>query len=124
MAPQSPKEPAAEHVPLKPVVLSILMALAEGPQHGYGVIDRVRERSVGGPLHTGPFYRHLRRLLDEGLVEERAGVPRGVKDDPRRGPYYALTRLGRAVLQAEHERLEEVVRRGRALGFAGRSGQP
>jgi DNA-binding PadR family transcriptional regulator len=122
MSGRSPRGDAVEHVPLKPVVLSILLALAEGPQHGYGVIDRVRERSLGGVLHTGPFYRHLRRLLDEGLVEERAGVPRGVKDDPRRGPYYALTSLGRAVLRVEHERLEEVVRLGRSLGFAGRGG--
>ncbi len=108
------------HLPVKPEVLSILLALAEGPQHGYGVIERVRERSDGRrSLHTGPFYRHLRRLLDDGLVEERNAPPRGVKDDARRGQYYALTRFGRSVVAAECARLEELVRRGKALGVAG-----
>jgi DNA-binding PadR family transcriptional regulator len=108
------------HLPLKPEVLSILLALAEGPQHGYGVIERVRHRKDGShSMHTGPFYRHLRRLLDDGVVEELRSVPAGIKDDARRGPYYGLTRLGRAVVAAECSRLESVVRLGRKLGLAG-----
>jgi DNA-binding PadR family transcriptional regulator len=107
------------HLPLKPDVLSILLALAEGPQHGYGVIERVRQRSDGRhSIHTGPFYRHLRRLLDDDVVEELDSVPKGIKDDTRRGPYYALTPLGRAVVAAECSRLEQVVRLGRKLGLA------
>lgn len=108
------------HLPLKPEVLSILMALAQGPHHGYGVMQSVKERSEGRrSLHTGPFYRHLRRLMDDDLVEELDGVPRGVKDDARRGPYYALSRLGRVVLVAECSRLEGIVKLGRSLGLAG-----
>ena len=47
------------------------MALARVPSHGYGILKSVRDQSDGRvQLETGPLYRHLRRLLDEGLVAE------------------------------------------------------
>jgi len=95
-------------LPLKPVVFHILLALAEVPSHGYGVIQTVRKQSEGRiPLPTGVFYRHLRRLLDDGWVEA-AAAPRG-DDDPRRGTYYTLTPLGRAVLRADWRRMADLV---------------
>lgn len=95
-------------LPLKPVVFHILLALAEKPSHGYGVIQTVREQSVGRiPLPTGVFYRHLRRLIDDGWIETVPG-PRG-GDDPRRGTYYSLTSLGRAVLRADWRRMADLV---------------
>lgn len=103
-------------LPLKPVVFHILLALADGDLHGYGVIQAVRERSEGRVwLKTGPFYRHLRKLLDGGLVEESADRP--ADDDPRRGTYYTLTSLGRRVLSAEATRLAELVAATEALGL-------
>jgi len=52
--------------------------------HGYSVIQAVRERSEGRiQLQTGPFYRHLRKLMDDRLVNEAPSRP--VDDDPRRG---------------------------------------
>jgi len=109
-------EPADAHIPLKPVVLHVLLALAEGDAHGYGVIQAVRRASAGRiPLETGSFYRHLRRLLDDGLVEESDRRPED--DDARRGAYYRLTRLGRDVLAAESRRLAELVDTTRAMGL-------
>jgi hypothetical protein len=70
------------HLPLKPAVFHMLVALSEAESYGYGVIRSVRQRSGGRiDLQTGTFYRHLRRLLDDGLVAERGAGPAG--DDPR-----------------------------------------
>jgi DNA-binding PadR family transcriptional regulator len=103
-------------LPLKPVVFHILLALAEGDSHGYGVIRSVRERSEGRiHLETGPFYRHLRKLLDDGLVAETDARPED--DDPRRGAYYGLTAAGRSVLAAESTRLAGLVTATRRLGL-------
>lgn len=104
------------HLPLKPVVFHILLALAEQESHGYGVIQAVRERSAGRiHLETGPFYRHLKKLLDGGLVGESTKRPSGT--DPRRGAFYKLTRLGQEVIEAEGRRLAGLVSLTRKLGF-------
>jgi DNA-binding PadR family transcriptional regulator len=108
------------HLPLKPVVLQILLALAEQDLHGYGVIQAVRERSEGRiHLETGPFYRHLRKLMDGGLVRESPARPD--EDDPRRGSYYRLTGFGREVVGAEVQRLATLVSAGEELGLTGRN---
>ncbi len=104
------------HLPLKPVALHMLLALAEGDSHGYGVIQSVRRRSGGTiRLETGPFYRHLRKLLDDGIVDEAAERPQD--DDTRRGTYYRLTELGREVVRAEAKRLAGVVSLTEELGL-------
>jgi DNA-binding PadR family transcriptional regulator len=108
-------------LPLKPVVFHILLALVERESHAYGVIQAVRERSTGRiRLETGPFYRHLRKLMDGGLVEESPKRPRN--DDRRRGAYYRLTRFGKDVAVAESRRLAGLVSLSRELGLAGRGG--
>lgn len=104
------------HLPLKPVVFHILLALAERESHAYGVIQAVRERSAGlVHLETGPFYRHLRKLLDGGLVQESAERP--PDDDRRRGAYYRLTHLGKEVVTAESRRLAGLVALTEDLGL-------
>jgi DNA-binding PadR family transcriptional regulator len=93
--------------PLKPAVFHILLALADAPVHGYAAMQTVRERSGGTiRLSTGSFYRHLSKLLDEGLVEEATGP---AADDPRRGAYYRVTAQGRQVLARERDRLAALV---------------
>jgi DNA-binding PadR family transcriptional regulator len=105
--------------PLKPAVLHILLALADRESHGYAVMQAVREQSGGRvPLRTGSFYRHLSRLIDDGLVTEAA--TRRAGDDPRRGSYYRLTARGRQALSAERRRLEDLVA---AFGTSSRKGQ-
>ena len=85
----------------------ILIALADGPAHGYAAMQTIRERSAGEVrVSTGSFYRRLSLLIDTGLVQESVG-PKG--DDPRRGAYYRLTAQGRQALAAERDRLAAVV---------------
>ena len=117
-----PSDAAADHLPLNPVVLEILLALGGQPLHGYAVAHAVRTSSQGRVrLETGPLYRHLKRLLDDRLIEEAAHKP--ADDDARRGAYYRLTPLGRQVVAAESGRLSDVVTQARRLGLAGEPGQ-
>lgn len=114
-----PAPRADDHLPLKPVVLQILLSLAERDLHGYGVMQAVRKSSEGRiRLQTGPFYRHLKRLIDTGLVSEATKRPPG--DDPRRGAYYRLTGLGREVLGAEMRRLSTLLSSAETLGLTDR----
>ena len=89
---------------LKPIALHILLALADRESHGYAVMQAIRDGSGGEVrVHTASFYRHLAKLIDEGLVAETAGPGDG--DDPRRGAYYRITPRGRQALAAEKRRL-------------------
>jgi DNA-binding PadR family transcriptional regulator len=90
--------------PLREPTFLILTALAEKPQHGYGIMTDV-ERMSGGrvKLRPGTLYAALDRVVAEGLVEaEREEVVNG-----RLRRYYRLTPPGRARLAAEVERLRE-----------------
>jgi DNA-binding PadR family transcriptional regulator len=92
-------------LPLTPVAFEILLALADGEQHGYSVMREVERRSNGAVvLHPGTLYRALARLLESGLIEELSERPATPDDDERRR-YYQLTPVGIAVARAEAERL-------------------
>jgi DNA-binding PadR family transcriptional regulator len=108
-----PRAPASL-LPLRTNWFHVLLCLADGEQHGYGIMQEVLERT-GGRVRLWPatLYGSLRRLLDEGLIEEcerRAG--RETNDVRRR--YYRLTSFGRRVLTAEIARLEDLVKAARA----------
>ena len=98
-------------VPLSPAVLHILLALAGEERHGYAIMQEVARQSDGRyKLGPGTLYDNLKKLLDNGVVEEaRQRTP---DDDPRRR-YYQLTRFGRRVLSTEITRLEGVVHEAR-----------
>lgn len=95
--------------PLHPRTLAVLLALAEGPLHGYALLRRLEERSDLGP-RPGPttLYRTLHELEDEGLLRPAEERPDPALDDERRR-YFVLTKRGIAVLDAELSRLERVV---------------
>lgn len=97
-------------LPLKPHWFHVLLCLAGQEQHGYGIMQEVLERT-GGKVRLWPatLYGTLKRLLDAELIEESGRRPAPDLDDARRR-YYGLTRLGRRVLAAESERLEDLVR--------------
>jgi DNA-binding PadR family transcriptional regulator len=114
-------------LPLTPVALNILLALADEERHGYGIGVGVRERT-GGKMRLGPgtLYGSLKRMVDGGLVEETEeseslsqGQPEGTprRYDAERRRYYRLTGFGERVLAAELERLEGVVRTAQAKGY-------
>lgn len=104
------------HLPLKAAVFHILLALVENPRHGYAIMRSVQEDSGGRVrLTTGAFYRHLQKLIEDGLVSETDERPED--DDPRRGAYYTVTELGWEVLSAESRRLAELVTASTGAGL-------
>ncbi len=117
-------------LPLTPVRLNILLALADEERHGYGIALEVRERT-GGKMRLGPgtLYGSIRRMVDGGLIEESEGRTEEAHDDvsrrydAERRRYYRLTSFGGRVLTAELARLEGVVRTAQAKGFFPASGR-
>ena len=97
-------------LPLKTNWFHILLSLAAQDQHGYGIMQEVLDRT-GGKVRLWPatLYGSLKRLIEEGLIEESSDRPARELDDARRR-YSRLTRLGRRVLDAESERLQDLVR--------------
>lgn len=103
-------------VPLKPHWFHVLLSLADQEQHGYGIMQEVLERTSGKVrLWPATLYGTLKRLIDAELIEESDERPTAEMDDARRR-YYRLTRLGRRVLAAESQRLEDLLRVIRAKG--------
>jgi DNA-binding PadR family transcriptional regulator len=97
-------------IPLKTQWFHIMLSLAAGEQHGYGIMQEVLERT-GGKVRLWPatLYGSIKRLIEAGLIEESDERPAPELDDARRR-YYRLTALGRHVLNAECDRLQELVR--------------
>jgi DNA-binding PadR family transcriptional regulator len=94
--------------PLSPTTLAILLALADGAQHGYGIMKAV-EADPGGPrLGAGTLYAALQRLTQEGLIEE-VGTQATAGEDRRRR-YYMRTGAGEVAARGELQRLLRVVR--------------
>jgi DNA-binding PadR family transcriptional regulator len=95
-------------LPLTPVVLHILLALADERQgkHGYAIAREVEELTEG-QIRMGPgtLYGSIQRMLDVSLIEERRS--RGGDEERRR--YYRITALGYRVLEREVARLAAVV---------------
>src|SRR5271166_3152848 len=96
-------------LPLTPAVFHIMLALAGGEGHGYGIMLEV-ERLTSGRLNLGPgtLYRSIQRMLLDALIEETKEVHDSVEDDERRR-YYRLTKLGLDVAREESRRLESLV---------------
>ena len=107
----NPPSPGSDQVgPLKPTELHILLALSAGDSHGYALRQEVLRQTDGRiELEAGNLYRHIRRLEDEGLLEESGRRPPPSRDDERRR-YYRLTPLGRRTLTAELRRMRSIVR--------------
>jgi DNA-binding PadR family transcriptional regulator len=103
--------PPEAYLPLPPATFHILLALADEELHGYAIMKAVR-------LGPGTLYGALKRLLEQGLVEES-----GERVDPERGDerrrYYRLTQLGLSVARAEARRLDAMVRAARRKKLIG-----
>ncbi|HEX9885258.1 MAG TPA: PadR family transcriptional regulator [Longimicrobiales bacterium] len=113
------KADAADHLPLKPDVFQILLALEGGDMHGYAMLKEIEGATHGRMrLAPSPFYRKLKRLEEDGLVDEADERPASEVDDERRR-YYRLSELGREVLSAEAMRLVELAGRARIMRLAG-----
>jgi DNA-binding PadR family transcriptional regulator len=105
-----PKVDLQSFVPLKIQWFHILLSLAGGEQHGYAIMQEVLNRTTGKVrLWPATLYGSIKRLIEADLIEESDERPAPELDDARRR-YYRLTALGRRVLDAECERLQELVR--------------
>ena len=95
--------------PLTPAVFYILFALASSEKHGYEIMKQVKQESQGQiKMGTGTLYGSLKRMLDDGLIEEAGEKPDPTHADERRR-YYRLTDLGRRAFTTELQRYAQVV---------------
>jgi len=97
--------------PLPSAAFHILLALADEPLHGYGIMREVADQT-GGRMRLGPgtLYGSIRTLLQEGLIEE---IDRNEPEAERRR-YYKLTPDGRKLARNEAARLADLLRVARA----------
>jgi DNA-binding PadR family transcriptional regulator len=108
-------------LPLKDLVFRILVTLGAGERHGWGIAQSLADAG-GGRVLPGHLYRTLDSMLDLALIDERdepatdAARPGAKGAAPTR--FFRLTAFGRKVAQAETTRLEALVARSRAAGFA------
>jgi DNA-binding PadR family transcriptional regulator len=101
------RDRADRFLPLKPLVLDVLLELADGKRHGWSLIRDIQLRDGGGRILPANFYRTLRALRDDGLIEAATG---DTQEDPaERRQYFSLTGLGAKVARAEVKRLEALV---------------
>lgn len=95
--------------PLTQPELQVLLALASGDKHGYAILRGVSEETNGRVrMNTGTLYNVIKRLLQEGMIQELRERPAPELDDQRRR-YYRLTAWGREVAVAQLEQMESVV---------------
>src|SRR5277367_5087288 len=96
-------------IPLKTNWFHIMLSLAGREQHGYGIMQEVLNRTSGQVrLWPATLYGSIKRLIEAQLIEASDERPAPELDDARRR-YYRLTPLGKHVLDAECERLQELV---------------
>jgi DNA-binding PadR family transcriptional regulator len=107
---------ARKMLPLGPSAFYILLALAEGESHGYG-ISRELELATGGAVRLGPgtLYRVIKQMVTDGWIEY---VERDDPEEARRR-YYRLTPWGRSIAVAEAERLSDIVDLARSRNLLG-----
>jgi DNA-binding PadR family transcriptional regulator len=113
-----PDQPDARP-PLTAATFHILLALVDEERHGYAIMQEITERTDGAVrLGPGTLYGSLKRLLEQGIVEESDERADPALDDERRR-YYRITRYGVAVARAEARRLEQLVRSARRKKLIG-----
>ena len=118
MAPRRlPDEDIDSFLPLPTAVFHVLVALADRDRHGYSIMQDVAARTDGKVrLSAGTLYSAVRRMLEQGLIDELRESPDPASADERRR-YYTLTPLGREVALAEARRVTDLLGQARAAGL-------
>ena len=94
---------------MTPAVYQILLSLADGERHGYGIMQEVEDRTSGEVrLGPGTLYRSIKRMRRAGLIQA-TGDPLTGGDDEDRRRFYRITHPGRDVLANEARRLARLV---------------
>ena len=105
---------------MAPAVFQILIALADQPLHGYGIMLDIAERSEGKvKLSPGTLYGSIKQMLEDAWIEEVAG--RATADDERRR-YYRLTREGREAARQEMARMSALLNHARQTSLRSNEG--
>ncbi len=103
-------QPTQEPLPLTNAGMYILLALVDRDRHGLGIADHIEEFTTGSvSLGPGSLYGTIKRLLEQGFIEDVAEGPTDERGDPRRR-YYRLTQLGRRALERHTYELSHVLR--------------
>jgi len=102
-----------KYLPLRPVEFHILLSLAAGERHGYGLIQDIEERDGSAVPDVGTMYRALSRMVESGLIEAVRSTEPG---DERRNNY-RITDRGLRVAKAEAQRLHALTRAARLGGL-------
>jgi DNA-binding PadR family transcriptional regulator len=101
---------------MRPVEFHILLSLAAGERHGYGILRDIEARDPASVPDVGTMYRALARMVEDGHITTSARRPAPDADDERRN-YYRITDLGLRVARAEARRLAALTRAARSLGL-------
>ncbi len=97
---------ARAEIPPGTLHLLILKTLQSGPQHGYGIAQRIAQISSEVlQVEEGSLYPALQRMLLKGWI---AGEWRVSKNN-RRAHYYRLTTTGKKQLSLELEEFERTM---------------
>lgn len=106
-------------LPLPPAMFHIMLVLAAGDSHGYGIMQTVAERTQGAvKLGPGTLYGAIKKMLESGwIVETEARADTALNDERRR--YYRLTDIGARIARAEAARLVNLVGTAREVGLIG-----
>ena len=105
-----------EFLPLRPVEFRILVSLATGERHGYGIIQEIEAGGESSVPDVGTMYRALARLTEDGLIEPSSRRASSDTGEERRN-YYKITAIGRRVARAEAGRLNALIRVARSGGL-------
>jgi DNA-binding PadR family transcriptional regulator len=101
-------------VTITPAEFQVLVSLADGEKHGYAIGKEVAVRTNGGVrLRAATLYTVIKRLLENGFIDESLARPDPALDDERRR-YYRLTAHGRKAAEEEAVRMETTVKQARA----------
>lgn len=103
-------------LPLRPVEFHVLLSLAAGVRHGYGIIQDAEARGEAMVPDVWTLYRALRRMQDQGLIRPATAGEAPDSGEERR-IYYALTPLGLRMARAEAARMVSLTRAARLEGL-------
>lgn len=100
---------------LRPALYYILLSLAGEDRHGLAIARDVLTLSEGGlRLWPATLYGSLEELADRGWIQELDDARGRPAEESERRRYYRITRAGRTAVEAETNRLADLVRRARA----------
>lgn len=102
--------------PLSESYYYILLCLARGPGHGYGIMQETKRLSRGEvQIGSGTMYGATGNMVKKGWIEETASQ----MENGKRRRMYQITPLGREILNAEIGRLRRMLDGAYETGWEG-----